>query len=338
MDNLTHTLTAIAISQTGLNRQTRFATLAVILGANAPDLDIVAGWKDGTTYLQYHRGITHSLVGIIVIAVILWGVLSWVGKKVRPKPGLPLSDRWLLLAAFLGTSSHLLLDFTTSYGVRPFLPFSGHWYAWDIMSIIDPLLLALLTVGLAVPWLLRLVSEEVGARRPTLAPGAVFALGAMVALWGLRDFAHRRALSILDSRTYSDQNPLRLGAFPSPANPFTWTGVAETETAFHIVKVSVLDSASPPEVLRTFPKPEASPALDAALETHTGRVFMDFARFPWGQVEETEQGFQVSVCDLRYYNGSTRSRNFVAEIDLDKNLRTLSESFHFTAPALPSQE
>ena len=43
MDNLTHTLTAIAISQTGLNRKTRFATLTLILASNAPDIDILAG-------------------------------------------------------------------------------------------------------------------------------------------------------------------------------------------------------------------------------------------------------------------------------------------------------
>ena len=140
--------------------------------------------------------------------------MYWLGKKVQPKPGLPLNGRWLLLAAFLGTGSHLLLDFTNAYGVRPFLPFSGRWYAWDIMPIIDPLLLALLILGLAVPWLLRLVSEEVGARKPRLVPGAVFCLGAMVALWGIRDFAHRRALSILDSRTYSGEVPQRFSALP----------------------------------------------------------------------------------------------------------------------------
>jgi len=43
MDNLTHTLTAVAISHTGLNRKTRFATLTVILGGNAPDIDLL--WR-----------------------------------------------------------------------------------------------------------------------------------------------------------------------------------------------------------------------------------------------------------------------------------------------------
>ena len=64
-----------------------------------------------------------------------------------------------------------------------------------------------LVLGLAVPWLLRLVSEEVGVGKGHLVPGAVFCLAAMVALWGVRDFAHRRALSILDSRTYSGEDP-----------------------------------------------------------------------------------------------------------------------------------
>ena len=125
MDNLTHTLTAIAISQTGLNRKTRFATATLILAGNAPDIDIVVGLKSSIEYLKYHRGITHSFVGIIALALIIWGLMWWLGKKFKPKHGLPLNSGWLLLAAFLGTGSHLLLDFTNAYGVRPFLPFSG---------------------------------------------------------------------------------------------------------------------------------------------------------------------------------------------------------------------
>jgi inner membrane protein len=231
-----------------------------------------------------------------------------------------------------------LLDFTNAYGVRPFLPFSGRWYAWDIMYVVDPLLLAILSVGLSVPWLLRLVSEEVGGRQPTLARGAVFTLCAMVVLWGLRDFSHRRALSILDSRTYSDQNPVRLGAFPSPGNPLSWTGVAETETAFHVVRVNAMDSDNPPDILQIFRKPEASPALDAALKTFTGRTFIDFARFPWAHVEEAQDDFRVNVCDLRFYNNSTRTRSFIAAIELDRDLHTRSQSFNFVAPRLPGED
>jgi len=337
MDNLTHTLTAVAISQTGLNRKTRFATLTLILAANAPDIDLLAGLKDSVTYLKYHRGITHSFIGITFLALILWSVMYWAGKKVRPKPSLPLNSRWLLLAAFLGTTSHLLLDFTNAYGVRAFLPFSGRWYAWDVMPILDPLLLTLLILGLAVPWLLRLISEEVGARKPRWAPGAVFCLGAIVALWGIRDFAHRRALSILDSRTYSGEAPQRFSALPVAVNPLTWTGVVETDTSFHVARVNALDANGLPEEMGTFEKPQPSSALAAAMKTRAGKIFLNFARFPWAQVDESEQGYLVSVRDLRFYHASAQSRGFTLEVELDKNLETRSETFYFAAPRRPGQ-
>jgi inner membrane protein len=332
MDNLTHTLTAIAISQTGLNRKTRFATATLILAGNAPDIDILIGLKGSIEYLRHHRGITHSLVGIIVLALMIWGVMFWLGKRVKPKPGLPLNPRWLLLAALLGTGSHLLLDFTNAYGVRPFLPFSGRWYAWDIMFIVDPLLLALLILGLGVPWLLRLVSEEVGGRKAGSLPGAVFSLVAMMALWGVRDFAHRRAIRILDGRDYSGEAPQRIGAFPAMVNPFTWMGVVETESSFQIVNVNEFDANGGPDELETFLKPQPSPALTAAMTTRSGRIFLDFARFPWAQVNETDEGYHVSLFDLRFYSPSTQSRGFTLEVELDRNLQPRSENFYFAAP------
>jgi inner membrane protein len=333
MDNLTHTLTAIAISQTGLNRKTRFATVTLILAGNAPDIDIIWGLKGSIAYLEHHRGIAHSLIGITALAFIVWGAVCWLGKRAKPKPGLPLNPRWLLLAALLGTGSHLLLDFTNSYGVRPFLPFSGRWYAWDIIFIVDPLLLAALILGLGVPWLLRLVTEEVGGQKMRTAPGAVFCLGAMLAIWGVRDFAHRRALSILDSHNYSGELPQRFSAFPTMANPFTWTGLVETETAFHAVAVNSLDSNRVPEEIETFAKPQPSPALTAAMKTHGAKVMLDFARYPWVQVDETEDGYQVTLSDLRFFNPSAQSPGFTLQVDLDKNSQTRSEKLYFTAPA-----
>jgi len=332
MDNLTHTLTAVALSQTGLNRKTRFATLTLVLTANAPDLDVLAGLKGSLSYLQYHRGITHSFLGIAGLAVIFWALVYGIGKAAKPKPNLPLNSRWLLLAAFLGAGSHLLLDFTNAYGVRPFLPFSGRWYAWDIMPIIDPLLLVLLILGLAVPWVLRLVSEEVGERGTPLAAGAFFCLGAMVALWAGRDFAHRRAVSILNSHNYSDEAPRRVSALPVAVNPLAWTGVAETETAFHVGGFSLLDPSGVPEDMVTLEKPQPSPALAAAMNTHGGKVFLDFARFPWAEVDESAQGYQVSISDLRFYRPPGPPRGFTLEVELDRSLQVRFEDFYFAVP------
>ena len=337
MDNLTHTLTALALSHAGLHRKTRFATLALITAANLPDIDILSRFWGSATYLKYHRGFTHSILGVSLLAFLLAWTIYFLSRKAKPKPGPPPSIRWLLILAWIGTASHLLMDFTNSYGVRLFLPFSERWYAWDIMFIFDPLLLLFLCLGLGLPTLLRLVSEEVGARKTRPAWGAVFSLCALLFLWGLRDVAHRRVLGLLEAHTYSEQDPLRVGAFPSPLNPFAWTGVVDTGAAYAVLPANVLEGDVDPRSALQFRKPEASPALDTALHTRTGRIFMDFARFPWAQAEENDQGFDVQLHDLRFYT-NYGGRGFLAEIEMDKGLRVRSESFSFGVPAHAAPE
>lgn len=362
MDNLTHTLTGIALSQAGLNRKTRFAMVALILGSSAPDVDIVTRFGGSVTYLQYHRGITHSLLGASGLAVVLAALLYSLGRLAPAQPSAPPLDwRWLLLLCWLAVLAHVLLDFTNAYGVRPFLPFNGRWYSWDIMPIIDPTLLLLLAAGLCLPLLFRLISEEVGAGKTGYRRGAVFALVAMGVLWGVRDISHRRVLALLESNNYGDEPPLRVGAFPT-LNPFSWRGVVETDSAYHILPASALASDVAAEYAALFRKPEPSPALQAALQTHVGRVFSNFARFPWAQVEtlfaaqtssghgeredstvgEPEEstgvnqgnhesqppvdGYEVRIRDFRF---GVESGAFQAKIELDQGLRLRSESFSF---------
>ena len=65
----------------------------------------------------------------------------------------------LLLYGVLATFVHILLDYVTAYGVRPFEPFSFQWYSYDIVSIIEPLWLAIAIPILARrAWHLRQVS------------------------------------------------------------------------------------------------------------------------------------------------------------------------------------
>ena len=102
------------------------------------------------------------LVAAVVVAFIylLWRLR---GRKTR-NPNLP--PRWGLLFAYacLAGLSHILLDYTTAYGVRPFWPFSERWISWDIVFIVDPFMLVVLTLGLITPALFSLIDEEIGAR------------------------------------------------------------------------------------------------------------------------------------------------------------------------------
>ncbi|HUX11080.1 MAG TPA: metal-dependent hydrolase, partial [Terriglobia bacterium] len=265
------------------------------------------------------------------LGILLAAAVYLLGKRARPpKAGPPLDGRWLLVACWVATASHLLLDLTNSYGVRPLMPFDNRWYAWGIESIIDPVLWLVLMAGLGLPFLFRLITEEVGARKTGFQRGAVFSLCAIVALWGLRDFSHRRALNMLDAISYNGADPQRLGAFPSPVNPFNWTGVVETSRVFYVLPVDVLNGKLDPQGAHLFYKPEPSPALEAALKTHTARVFMDFARFPWAEVLPTETGPTVTVRDLRYQPINFRRGGFAIRIQLDQELHVRSEAFSFS--------
>ena len=141
MDNVTHTLVGAALAQTGLKRWTPLATTALLLGANFPDIDILVGFNK-LVYLEHHRGITHAIVSIPLLSLLLAGALYAGGRWWRPPAEPRARFGRLLVLALLAMGTHPLLDFTNSYGWRPFLPWRNDWYYGDIDFVVDPWLWA----------------------------------------------------------------------------------------------------------------------------------------------------------------------------------------------------
>ncbi len=69
MDNLTHSLVGLAAAKAGLERRSPYATFVCVAAANLPDIDIVALAGGLAFYFKHHRGITHSIVGTLALAV-----------------------------------------------------------------------------------------------------------------------------------------------------------------------------------------------------------------------------------------------------------------------------
>ena len=147
MDPFTHTLVGLTAAKAGLERLSPLATTVCMLAANSPDSDVVVGFvTDRWTYLHHHRGITHSIVGVIALAFIVPAII-WLGERVvarlrgtRPRT----RYRGLLLASLIVTATHPLMDWTNNYGVRPFLPWSNRWFYGDLVFIVDPYILLLI--------------------------------------------------------------------------------------------------------------------------------------------------------------------------------------------------
>src|SRR5262249_37472771 len=80
MEPVTHLMTGAVLSRAGLNRKAAYATLAMTLAAEAPDLDVLWGFKGPVAAFEHHRGWTHTFIGIPLEAAIVTGVI-WLGHR-----------------------------------------------------------------------------------------------------------------------------------------------------------------------------------------------------------------------------------------------------------------
>jgi inner membrane protein len=330
------------MGRAGFNRKTELATLTMVLAAEAADCDVLWELKGRIQALQYHRGITHSFVGVPFMAAATLGFVYllyrfWL-RHSKPRPGYP-PVRWKYLywLALLAALSHVLLDYTTAYGIRLFEPFDYRWYSWDIIFIFEPLMFGALVLGLVVPSLFGLVNQEIGARNkgPGGRGGAILALVCVLVIWGYRDFQHRRALNAMSALTYNGEAATKIAAYPYMINPFHWYGVLETRDFFQTFGVdSGTPKVDPEGRVRIFYKPEETPVTLAAKQAYFGRVYLDWAVFPLAESErvqnEFHSGYAVEFQDLRYaYPGRTVLGGFVL---LDPSLHVVAQAMNNKRP------
>lgn len=326
------------MGRAGFNRKTALATLTLTLAAEAPDIDVLGAFGGRSFAFAHHRGFTHSFLGVplVAAAVLLLVYLIWRlrGRKTNDPN---LTPRWglLFLLACLAGFSHILLDFTNNYGVRPFWPFSEKWYSWDIVFIVEPVMLGFLILGLIVPPIFGLIDKEIGARRRGLRGrlAASLALIGVVLMWGVRDYEHRRAVNALEARTYKDADPIRVSAFPKPVDPFHWSGVVEAPAFYALAPVDSLSPEVDPDDRMEFRyKPQETAVTLAAKKSYIGRVFLDWAQYPITETEVlADEGYIVHFQDLRFeqlpsaVTGERPRRALTFAVELDKNLRVLGD-------------
>lgn len=283
MEPVTHLLTGACLSRAGFNRKTAYATAALVLAAEAPDIDMLWEVRGPVATLQHHRGITHTLVAAPFMALLVVAVF-WLWHQWRGKPGKAgLAPRWgwLWLGAFVADLSHLLLDFTNNYGLRPFFPFDKHWYAWGIVSIFDPYIFAALLLALLIPALLKLTDQEIGDRRKRFRGRgwAWTALIFMLLYWAVRNGEHEHALALLRNNNDLPVPVSRVAAEPRMFDPFAWKGLLETSAAYRTAQVKTLDDQITIGDAPVY-KPAETPVLEAAKQSYLGRVYLDWANWP----------------------------------------------------------
>lgn len=336
MEPLTHFLTGACIGRAGFNRKTAYATLAAVLAAEAADLDVLWGLAGPVEELKHHRGITHTFVAVPVVAGVVVGAI-WLFDRWR-KHGFPplrheacarvehprlsasretpagVTQRvgwwWLFLTAVVAALSHLLLDWTNNYGVRPFYPFNPRWYAGSFMFIAEPVVWGILSLALIMPWVLGLADREIGVRKqPYRGRGwAIFALAAFALLMVWRWNEHGEALTMITRMQVTSEPVVRMAAEPYPVNPYHWHAILETRDYYQTAEVNTWNPSSLDAVVsdphaNVMYKPTVTPAVQAAKQTLLGRVYLDWGR--WAVVSDVGQKPEAALAPPELPKGET---------------------------------
>lgn len=306
MDNLTHTIAGAVIGKAvrAELHEERAVFWAALIGANISDIDVLARLWGSMNGLKYHRGITHSFAGGLILALLLAVPIWRWGRCKRFGP--------LLLAAYLGVLSHILLDGIGSFGLQLFAPFSFQRMSLDLVSIVDPYVTGLFILTLILC-----------RRRKELAPRMAAVGGGVFAVYlALMLVFQQTALGRgLDRAAEAGIGGIRqAAALPNRFSPLSWTVLIEDGRGVHRTTVRI---GQLPSDFREFSKGEESRFSQAAALHPDVQAFLRFARFP--MVRELELGGRhvLEYADLLFTRGNPRPFFFL-RVTLDDSARVVS--------------
>jgi inner membrane protein len=172
MDTITHIVLGAALGEVLAGEKLgKKALLIGAIAANLPDIDFVASfWLDSARDVWFHRGITHSLLFVVVISLLL----AWVARRAsrsgragrargagrldradssaradgsdrtdgsgwtdRSAAAMTFKQWWLFFE--IQMLVHIFIDAFNAYGTGWFEPFSSYRVTFNVLFVADPL-------------------------------------------------------------------------------------------------------------------------------------------------------------------------------------------------------
>lgn len=294
MDPVTHGLMGFFIAMFAAKKlgfdDLKWPLVAGALSALSPDIDTISFFFGEAGFYTYHRVATHSLIGVVLLALIIAIFFSRLkrDKFIRYFP-----------LAMLGVLSHLFLDFVTAaQGAQIFYPFSTAKVALSISPGVDVYLLALFGAGMV---LYRLYPKNSARIAGTV---LLFALLIFSARFAMTSFAEARVDAINGDSFL----------VPSLFNPFEWYVIKEHDSGYLLSSYSFFFGLSEPEFFQM----KDDVLVKASANSKLVESFLNFARFPYPVVD----GNSVRWVDLKPSRGNT---GFTATVTLDENFNIVKE-------------
>jgi inner membrane protein len=289
MDNITHTFVGAALAEAGLKRRTALGAATLMIGANFPDIDVIAVAFPNS--IDIRRGATHGFLALAVLPFVLAWLMSQYDRRVRLRrqpSAEPANFRQLSILAATSIATHPTLDYMNIYGMRWLMPFVNKWFYADGLFIVDVWILAALVV--AVVW-----SRRANTTRP-----------ARAALGGLAIYTTAMLIvtGIGRMRVNEEHGGKHFMVAPEEVVPWRRSVLLEEETEYRFGRWSLFgDLILHPSTLA---KGASHPAAIAARRAPEAQGFLRWARFPIYRVVQEGGKTVVRIGDVRYVGESGR--------------------------------
>lgn len=304
MDTGSHLLLGVTLA--GLAHATGFVgtdpavgqalMIATVVGSHAPDFDTVARLRGISSYIRFHRGITHSIPALFLWPLVISVPLAW-GFDVMGQ--LATLYFWTWIAVVF----HVFLDMLNAYGVQCIRPLNRSWVHMDVLAIFEPFVFAL-HVAAAVWWL------GFGGDAVILFPAAY---GITFVYIGVRAWQHarlvKRVASALDTKGVCHVIP--------SFHPFHWRFVVETSDRFYTGKIEYAHVL----LEEIYPKQQRNDIIQATIGVDGVRAFLGFAQRIHVTWKECQDGYEVVWSDVRFWYN--RKLPFGVDVRLDHDLNVV---------------
>lgn len=278
MDTLSHALVGLALAglsghNPALNDSLYIAT---ILGAQAPDFDIIAQVRGNVAYLRQHRAFSHSFPGIAI-----WSIaISCVIQLFMPQAAFGQTFAW----AFAGGLSHIIIDYFNTHGVAILWPFRKERKSYPLLNVFDPILLVIMLTQYA-------------SRAPML--HISLTTFATLIIYILSRYLLRLRAGNWLKKEFANQTVSRVWVMPSLNHLLHWDFVVETERGYLNGRVGALYPVM--AIQADLPKKTASPLTVEAQKTTLGEFFRSFTPFSYFEEHPDLESQKVTIYDLRYF-------------------------------------
>ncbi|MBB5215901.1 metal-dependent hydrolase [Parapusillimonas granuli] len=237
MDSLTQAVLGAGIQGAMLGRfQGRKALLAGAALATLPDLDVLIDYGDPVSGMINHRGFSHSLFVLTLLA----GALAWAMRRWRPSP--LYGPGRLFLTLWLVLITHPLLDAFTSYGTQLWWPLRPTPTAWSSVFIIDPFF----TVPLLLVVLVGLVVGKHWRMQPAFCWALAWCAAYLAMSVGAKAVIEARVRRQLEAE---GKAVAALFSTPQPFSILLWRVLARTDGDRYIETIAGLADGAPGESL-----------------------------------------------------------------------------------------